>query len=101
MSILASYKTTLWIPSLLAVLGVSLPAQQKAPPSPAKQISNTFANVHKNILDMAQDFPAEKYDFRLRPEMRSFGEVIVHVVRHCLCGKEGPRRERQLGRDRP
>ena len=27
-----------------------------------------------------EDFPAEKYDFRLKPEMRSFGEVIVHVT---------------------
>jgi hypothetical protein len=80
MSILASYKTKLWIPSLLAALAVSLAAQQKAPPTPAKQISNTFAYVNKNILDMAQDFPAEKYDFRLKPEMRSFGEVIVHVT---------------------
>lgn len=80
MSILASYKSTLRISSLLAVLAITLPAQQKAPPTPAKQISNTFAYVNKNILDMAQDFPAEKYDFRLRPEMRSFGEVIVHVT---------------------
>jgi hypothetical protein len=80
MSILASYKTNLWIPSLLAVFAVSSPAQPKAPPSPAKQISNTFAYVNKNILDMAQDFPADKYDFRLKPEMRSFGEVIVHVA---------------------
>ena len=80
MSILASYKTSLWTPLLLAVLAVSSPAQQKAPPSPGKQIGNTFAYVNKNILDMAQDFPAEKYDFRLKPEMRSFGEVIVHVT---------------------
>ena len=80
MSILASYKTNLWITPLLAVLAVSASAQPKTPPSPAKQISNTFASVNKNILDMAQDFPAEKYDFRLRPEMRSFGEVIVHIT---------------------
>jgi hypothetical protein len=80
MSILASYKTSICIPSLLAVLAVSLPAQQKAPPTPARQINNTFGNVTKNILDMAQDFPADKYDFRLKPEMRSFGEVIVHVT---------------------
>lgn len=81
MPILASYKRNLWIiPSLLAVMAVSLPAQQKAPPSPAKQISGAFTYVHKNVLDMAQDFPAEKYDFRLKPEMRSFGEVIVHLT---------------------
>ncbi|MBO0910791.1 MAG: DinB family protein [Acidobacteria bacterium] len=29
---------------------------------------------------MAKDFPEEKYDFRLRPEMRSFGAVIVHIA---------------------
>ena len=28
---------------------------------------------------MAKDFPESKYDYRLRPEMRSFREVIVHV----------------------
>ena len=39
-----------------------------------------FDGINKQILDMAEDFPAEKYDFRLKPEMRSFGEVIVHVV---------------------
>jgi DinB superfamily len=80
MSILASYKTSLCIPSLLALLAVASPAQQKAPPSPSKQINGLFAGVNKQILDMAQDFPADKYDFRLRPEMRSFGEVIVHVA---------------------
>jgi hypothetical protein len=90
MSILASYKTSLWIAPLLVLAAISAPAQQKAPPSPAKQIGSTFAYVHKNILDMAQDFPAEKYDFRLKPEMRSFGEVIVHVTSGVVyAAKEG------------
>jgi hypothetical protein len=80
MSILASYRTSLSISALLAVLTVSAQAQPKAPPTPAKQIANTFGYVNKNILDMAQDFPADKYDFRLKPEMRSFGEVIVHIT---------------------
>jgi hypothetical protein len=80
MSILASYKTSLSICALLAALAVSASAQPKTPPSPAKQIANTFGSVNKQILDMAQDFPADKYDFRLKPEMRSFGEVIVHVT---------------------
>jgi len=29
---------------------------------------------------MAKDFPDDKYDFKLKPEMRSFGSVIVHVA---------------------
>jgi len=48
-------------------------------PSVVKQIGGTFDGIHKQILDMAKDFPEDKYDFRLKPEMRSFGEVIVHV----------------------
>jgi hypothetical protein len=78
MSILASYKSSVAISTLFlsaAAVAWSQPAQ-----SPAKQINNTFAYVHKNVLDMAQDFPADKYDFRLKPEMRSFGEVIVHLT---------------------
>src|SRR5260370_39036750 len=80
MSILASYRTSLSISARLAVLVVSAESQPKTPPSPAKQIANTFGYVNKQIVDMAQDFPADKYDFRLKPEMRSFGEVIVHVT---------------------
>jgi hypothetical protein len=80
MSILASYKNRILIPSLLVVLAASSPAQQKTPPTPAREITAVFAGVNKQILDMAKDFPADKYDFRLKPEMRSFGEVIVHVA---------------------
>src|SRR5947209_19426544 len=29
---------------------------------------------------MAKDFPADKYGFKLKPEMRAFGEVMVHVA---------------------
>lgn len=29
---------------------------------------------------MAEDFPEDKYDYRPKPEMRSFGEVIVHIA---------------------
>jgi len=29
---------------------------------------------------MAKDFPADKYDYSLKPEMRSFGAVIVHIA---------------------
>jgi len=54
-------------------------SQARQPPDPQKAITSTFSSVHKNLLDMAEDFPAEKYGFKPKPEMRSFGEVIVHV----------------------
>lgn len=29
---------------------------------------------------MAKDFPADKYDFKLKPEMRTFAAVMVHIA---------------------
>jgi DinB superfamily len=56
----------------------------KAPPTPAQSITNNFVRLNQEILAMAQDWPAEKYDFRLdakaNPPVRSFGEVLVHVM---------------------
>ena len=65
----------------LAVLGVApaIHSQPRQPPDPMKAITTSFNNVHKNLLEMAEDFPADKYGFKPKPEMRSFGEVLVHV----------------------
>jgi DinB family protein len=62
----------------LAALAAGLSAQK--PESPATEIAEAFANVNRNVLDMAKDFPADKYDYKLRPEMRTFGAVIVHIA---------------------
>ncbi len=50
------------------------------PDTPAGEISGAFAYINKQVLDMAKDFPADKYDYKLRPEMRTFGAVIVHIA---------------------
>jgi hypothetical protein len=54
--------------------------QQRQPPDPAKALAGSLTSINKQILDMAEDFPAEKYGFRATPEVRSFGEVIVHAM---------------------
>src|SRR5690348_7148214 len=67
-----------------ALVALSLAAfcasAQQAPPTTSQTLKAFFDGINKQILDMAEDFPGDKYDFRLKPEMRSFGEVIVHVV---------------------
>ena len=63
--------------ALLLTAGSSL-AQQT--PTIAQALKSSFEGINKQVLDMAEDFPAEKYDYRLKPEMRSFGEVIVHIA---------------------
>ncbi len=56
-------------------------AQAQTPaPTAAGRLGKTFAYVNEKLLDMAKDFPEPKYDFKLKPEMRSFGDVIVHVA---------------------
>ena len=65
---------------LLTTVAVALAQPPKPPETPAQQTKRYFDGVNKQVLEMAQDFPADKYDFRLRREMRSFGEVIVHVM---------------------
>jgi uncharacterized damage-inducible protein DinB len=64
----------------LAVAGIALIAQQNAPPPPARGITNNLRSVNRRLLDMAKDFPEEKYNFRPTPEVRSFGEVILHAM---------------------
>ena len=62
----------------VAVLAAAVWAQQQK--TPAAEIAAVFADVNGKVLDMAKDFPAEKYDYKLRPEMRPFGAVIVHIA---------------------
>src|SRR5215471_14578538 len=68
--------------SLLALLGMwSLTAAaQNAPRSTADSVRGQFHSINSRVLEMAKDFPDDKYDFKLKPEMRSFGEVLVHVA---------------------
>ena len=66
----------------LVLVACLLPAaaQPKQPPTPAESIQRLFASVNGKVLAMAKDFPADKYDYRPTKEMRSFGEVIVHIA---------------------
>ncbi|MGA7415619.1 MAG: hypothetical protein WBW33_34420 [Bryobacteraceae bacterium] len=46
----------------------------------AEVLKGNFDYINEKVLEMAQDFPAEKYDYKLKPEMRTFGAVIVHIA---------------------
>lgn len=68
--------------SLGALSGLFLVSAQptRTPPPPGVAIRRNFADVNRKLLEMAKDFPEDKYNFKLKPEMRSFGAVIVHVA---------------------
>lgn len=73
-------KTILRCSLFVALICASLGAQSKKPTTPAETIAQYFKGVNDQVLVMAKDFPEDKYDFRLKPEMRSFGDVIVHIA---------------------
>ena len=65
--------------ALPLVAVVSVKGQSNAATAEGALKSN-FEYINQKVLAMALDFPADKYDFRLKPEMRSFGAVIVHIA---------------------
>jgi hypothetical protein len=69
-----------FIANVVLALGISSSFAQNPIRTPAQSIRGAFSNVNKKVLDMAKDFPEDNYGYRLKPEMRSFGELIVHVA---------------------
>jgi len=58
----------------------TLACSQAKPPTAAESLKKNFDYIHQKVLTMAEDFPESKYGYRLKPEMRSFGEVVVHIA---------------------
>ena len=46
----------------------------------ANDVGASFVDINRKLLVMANDFPEEKYEYRLKPEMRSFHDLLVHIA---------------------
>ena len=64
---------------LFAVVSVVAQPRQQ-PPTPAQAINGNFASINRRVLEMARDFPEDKYNYRPNKDVRSFAEVIVHIA---------------------
>jgi hypothetical protein len=63
------------------VLAAALSAQgQQKTPTAAERLGKVFDYINTKVVIMAKDFPEAQYGFKLKPEMRSFGDVIVHIA---------------------
>jgi len=56
----------------------------KAPPatkpdSPSKVLLDSWNDIGRKLIAMAEDFPEDKYDFKPNPAERSFAEQLLHV----------------------
>src|SRR5215472_3931938 len=73
------------VATLLASAGLSLQAQtQNQPPSPARSRSEEMLDLWNGIgnklVAMAQDFPEDKYDFKVQKDERTFALNLLHAA---------------------
>jgi uncharacterized damage-inducible protein DinB len=51
-----------------------------ASPSLASVTKSMHATIRRNLAEAAESMPAGEYSFKPTPEVRSFGELLAHVV---------------------
>src|SRR3981081_1640453 len=73
--------------TLLVALGMSLHSQaqtQNQPPSPARSRSDEMLDrwndIGSKLSAMAQDFPEDKYDFKVEKDERTFALNLLHAA---------------------
>ena len=49
-------------------------------PSMSTVVKNMHATIRRNLVEAAERMPADQYAFKPTPEVRSFAELIGHVV---------------------
>jgi uncharacterized damage-inducible protein DinB len=71
---------------LLFVLCFAIPsrAQEQKPskpaPSPSKAVLDSWNDIGRKLITMAEDFPEDKYDYKATPAERTFAENLLHVA---------------------
>ena len=73
--------------TLMAIAGMSLCSQtqtQNQPPAQAKsrsdEILDRWNDIGNKLVAMAQDFPEDKYDFKLQKDERTFALNLLHAA---------------------
>jgi uncharacterized damage-inducible protein DinB len=73
--------------TLLAVVGTSLYSQGQAQDqalrpalSRADETLDMWNNIGNKLIAMAQDFPEDKYDFKLQKDQRTFAQNLLHAA---------------------
>src|SRR3977135_1743793 len=83
-------KAILMVAAMLLVTVFSLPAHAqdatkketavKPVLSPSQAVLDSWNEVARKLVAMAEDFPEDKYDFKPTPAQRSFAEQLLHAA---------------------
>ena len=46
----------------------------------ARRLAESFRTVRRNTIQIAEDIPADKYDFKAAPGVKSVGEILAHIA---------------------
>jgi len=71
-----------YIPAAVAAGRGGAAPQQAAPAAttnPNEGFLRTWKDTTRKIIEMAEDFPEDKYDYKPKPEVRSFAEQVLHA----------------------
>jgi uncharacterized damage-inducible protein DinB len=78
---------TLVAVTLLAIVGTSPYSQsqsQNQAPRPARsradETLDMWNDIGNKLIAMAQDFPEDKYDFKVQKDQRTFAQTLLHVA---------------------
>jgi uncharacterized damage-inducible protein DinB len=52
----------------------------KPAPSPSQAVLESWNDIGRKLIAMAEDFPEDKYDFKPTPAQRSFAEQLLHAA---------------------
>src|SRR5579863_420854 len=55
-------------------------APVKPPLSPSQAVLDSWNDIGRKLIAMAEDFPEDKYDFKPTPAQRTFAEQLLHAA---------------------
>jgi len=83
-------KAPFLLAAVLAAAALAMPARAqdtmkkdttpKPPDSPNKVVLDSWNDIGRKLIAMAEDFPEDKYDFKPNPAQRTFAEQLLHAA---------------------
>jgi uncharacterized damage-inducible protein DinB len=83
--------------AIFVLIGAAIQAQSPNPLS--DDVRRAYADVRNNILSSAEKMPAENYDFRPAPRVRTFAQLLGHVAQEQFLFFCGPVKGEQKAAD--
>lgn len=66
----------------LVIGSTAVKAQSAAKPAPGPEqvLQRNWDGIGSKVIAMAEDWPADKYSYRPNDQVRTFGQILVHIA---------------------